>query len=273
MILILSGPGDSHAGRVQAELQRRGVKVAGFDPDQFSALSGVGLALAGAGVLEGSIDPQGHPVQLEHIHAVYCGHPTLATCSHLDELWEIMDVGVVPGMPSVVERAFDVERQRHFARVVGFRLMDDHLAGLISPTRLRVVVVGYRVFGAALPPAVSAPLSRSLWDACIDEDGISPAVLPVALAERCRDLVEHMGLEFATLDVALDADGNAVFCGLNPFGHFGCIEDGTGMPVTRAVVDLLLTEVANRRVVSSRNSVVAHPSRRIPFLRVARGRQ
>jgi hypothetical protein len=270
MILILSGPGDDHARRVQAELERRGISVGRLDPDQFSALSGVEVSLTGTGLLEGSVGANGAPVQVEHVRAVYCGESGNSDSNpYLDELWDVLDIGVVPGMPAIVERSRDSERQAHIAASVGFDLRSesDEL-----PTRLRIVVVGYRVFAAALSSGEA--LSRNLWERCVDRDGISPAVLPVVLAERCRDMVEQMGLEFATLDIAVGTDGAAVFCGLNPFGHFACIEDATGLPITRAVADLLLTEAAGGA--RSAAPVISHPSRtprQIPFLRVARGRQ
>lgn len=255
MILILSGTGDTHAGRVQAELERRGVAVSRLDPDRLSTFDRLELQQ-----------------EAEHVRAVYCGEPdTPATHAQLEELWEMLDVGVIPGTPSVVERARDSELQACAAALVGFDLRSERDE---LPTRIRVVVVGYRVFAAALLPSPAEPLSLNIWDACIDRDGISPAMLPVALAERCRELVEQMGLEFATLDIALNGDGTAVFCGLNPFGHFACVEDGTGMPITRAVVDLLLTEAAGSQDVS--HPAVTHPSRvqrQLPFLRVARARQ
>jgi hypothetical protein len=271
MILILSGSGDDHAHRVEAELGRRGISVGRLDPDRFSALSGVEVSLTGSGLLEGSVGANGAPVQVEHVRAVYCGESSNSGSNpYLDELWDVLGIGVVPGMPAIVERARDSERQAHVAASVGFDLRSDAEE---LPTRLRVVVVGYRVFAAALAPSPGEPLSRNLWERCVDRQGISPAVLPVAIAERCRDMVEQMGLEFATLDVAVNGDGNAVFCGLNPFGHFACIEDGTGLPITRAVVDLLLTEAAEG---AASTPVVTHPSRRsrqVPFLRVARGHQ
>jgi hypothetical protein len=269
MILILSGSADTHARRVQQELERRGVPVGRLDPDLLSTLSTLEVSMTGTGLLEGSVDSKGRPVQVEHVRAVYCAESgALGGHATLDELWEVLDVGVVPGLPSIVEKARDSVRQAHAAAAVGFDLRSERQE---LPTRVRVVVVGYRVFGAALAPAPAEPLSLNIWDACVDGDGISPAVLPVTLAERCRDLVENMGLEFATLDIALSSDGTAVFCGLNPYGHFACIEDSTGMPITKAVVDLLLTEAAGSGGI--RQEVLAHPSRsprQLPFLRVAR---
>lgn len=272
MILILSASSDEHARRVQAELDRRGVATGRLDPDRFSSLSGVEVSLTGSGLLEGSVGKNGAPVQVEHVRAVYCAEPgNSGSNPYLDELWDVLDIGVVPGMPAITERSRDTVRQAHVAAQVGFDLRNDSDE---LPTRLRVVVVGYRVFAAALTRSPQEPLSLNLWERCVDRNGISPAVLPVALAERCRDMVEQMGLEFATLDIALNIDGTAVFCGLNPFGHFACIEDGTGMPITRAVVDLLLTEAAGGG--SNAFPVMTHPSRtprQIPFLRVARGRR
>ncbi len=269
VILILSGQGDTHAGKVQAELERRGIKAGRLDPDSFPGLSGISLSLTGAGVLEGSIGPGGGPVQIEDIHAVYCGRPTT---SHpvLDELWDALDVGVVPGTPSIVERSFDMDRQKYFATRVGFETFSKKTDPHAYVSRVRVVVAGYRVFAASLGFSSIEPLSLNMWDPCIDSEGISAAVIPVSMAERCREMVEEIGLEFATLDLAVGPDGKALFCGLNPFGHFACIEDKTGLPITRAVADLLLTEAG---VVYQQQPHPSSPRRQLPFLRVARGRR
>jgi hypothetical protein len=60
------------------------------------------------------------------------------------------------------------------------------------------------------------------------------------LARACGQFLGHFGLRFGAFDFALDLDGQPWFLECNPAGQWGWLEDATGLPITKALVDLLL---------------------------------
>lgn len=100
---------------------------------------------------------------------------------------------------------------------------------------LRVTVVGRQVF--------CVRLDSGLLDWRADYDRITYAVMdpPAGIAERCLAFLDDLGLQFGAFDFALTEDG-PVFLECNPNGQWGWIEDETGLPIARAIADLLLED-------------------------------
>jgi ATP-grasp ribosomal peptide maturase len=100
---------------------------------------------------------------------------------------------------------------------------------------LRVTVVGERAF--------CVRIDSDLLDWRADYDRISYTVIdaPPGLAERCLIFLKDLGLRFGAFDFALTSDG-PVFLECNPNGQWGWIEDHTGLPIARAIADLLLED-------------------------------
>ncbi|MFO0628504.1 MAG: MvdD family ATP-grasp ribosomal peptide maturase [Polyangiales bacterium] len=127
-------------------------------------------------------------------------------------------------------------------------LAGDGLAGLaLSPMlvqerldkalELRVTVVGARTFVAAVDPrgAVDVRLDPALMRALRPFDG-----LPDAVRARLLALLDHFGLDFATLDVVLTRDGRWVLLEVNTTSFFDHVEVCAGLPISGAVAELLL---------------------------------
>lgn len=119
---------------------------------------------------------------------------------------------------------------------------------------LRVTVVGERIFAARFEHAGHI-------DGRLDTTAIyRPYQLDDTTARRLRELVARLGLRYATVDFALEADGTPVFLDLNPQGQYLFVELRTGQPITEAVADLLC-EAAGLSVSAARSSTSAHGER------------
>jgi glutathione synthase/RimK-type ligase-like ATP-grasp enzyme len=103
---------------------------------------------------------------------------------------------------------------------------------------IRVTMVSQRVFAVAIRVPPGAPLDFRDTDpnACTYEIfDLRPDDI-----RRCVGFMEHYGLRFGAFDFALGQDGDLVFFECNPNGQWGWIEAHSGLPITAAVVDLLL---------------------------------
>lgn len=63
--------------------------------------------------------------------------------------------------------------------------------------------------------------------------------LPDDLHRKCVRLVQTLGLRFGAVDLILDGDGSYWFLEVNPNGQWAWIENRTGLPLTKAIVDEL----------------------------------
>lgn len=111
------------------------------------------------------------------------------------------------------------------------------------PKRLevRVTVVGDRVFAAEIHSQQS---NRSHFDwRRYDLGGTPhhPHELPDDVAERCVKLVAQSGLTYGTIDLILTPDDRYVFLELNSAGEYSWIEQVTGLPISDAIADLLMS--------------------------------
>jgi hypothetical protein len=106
---------------------------------------------------------------------------------------------------------------------------------------LRITVVGRRVFAGEIHSQASNH-TRHDWRR-YDFFGTTygPHELPPEVAQRCVRLVEELGLCYGALDVVLTPDGRYVFLEINPTGEYLWLEDATGLPISEAFCDLLLS--------------------------------
>jgi MvdD pre-ATP grasp domain/RimK-like ATP-grasp domain len=72
-----------------------------------------------------------------------------------------------------------------------------------------------------------------------------PHQLEPSLEARCVALTKHMGLLFSAIDLVVRPDGEAVFLEMNPNGQWGWVEELTGLPIARAIADLLRNEATS----------------------------
>jgi hypothetical protein len=179
--------------------------------------------------------------------------PTLITTSPRDFLAFYRQHGgnVISKLPSnALRRAYRATFARH-TRLVSTREVV-HAQALrrcpiilqaCVPTGLevRVTVVGTAIFPAEVQ---SQPLPRTRHDwprYDHDETTYRPHRLPAAVAARCLRLVAELGLRFAAVDLVRTPDGRYVLLEINPNGDYLWIEEATGLPISGAICDLLLT--------------------------------
>lgn len=109
---------------------------------------------------------------------------------------------------------------------------------------LRITIVGDELFTAAIysqqHPETSVDFRR--WALLPPEKDVKHTVfnLPSAIQARLLALMDRLGLVFGCVDIILTPAGEYVFLEVNPSGQWGWIEDKTGMPITSALVDLLI---------------------------------
>jgi len=108
---------------------------------------------------------------------------------------------------------------------------------------LRTIIVGKRVFTASIDSQNSEG-ARNDWR----RRGVAlleawkPYNLPQAVEEKLLKLMEHFGLNYGALDLILTPDGRHVFLEVNPVGEFFWLERCPGLPISKAIADILLSQ-------------------------------
>jgi hypothetical protein len=114
---------------------------------------------------------------------------------------------------------------------------------------LRITVVGRRVFAAEIHSQASNH-TRHDWRRY--DNYSTPHFqheLPPHVADLCVRLVERLGLAYGAIDMVLTPDGRYVFLEINPNGQYLWIEEATGLPISEAICDLLVSGAPARRAV------------------------
>lgn len=103
---------------------------------------------------------------------------------------------------------------------------------------VRVTVVGTRIF----PVRITTPADRPIdfREAGSDSSAFEVATLSITASTACVRFVEAYGLRFGAFDFAEDVDGSLWFLECNPSGQWAWLERRTGLPITAALMDLLL---------------------------------
>jgi glutathione synthase/RimK-type ligase-like ATP-grasp enzyme len=106
---------------------------------------------------------------------------------------------------------------------------------------LRITVVGKEVFAAEIHSQASNH-TRHDWRRYDNYKTIYlPHDLPKALEQRCVQLVERLGLCYGAIDMILTPDGKYIFLEINPNGQYLWIEYATGLRISDAICDLLVS--------------------------------
>jgi len=108
---------------------------------------------------------------------------------------------------------------------------------------LRVTVVGRRLFPVEIHSQGDPLGAVDFRPALADRPGDIPHVihvLPPEVEERIHALTETLGLAYCAIDMVVTPAGGYVFLEVNPSGQYGWIEGLTGVPITAALVDMLL---------------------------------
>lgn len=106
---------------------------------------------------------------------------------------------------------------------------------------LRTTVVGDRIFTASIDSQAS--------DRATDDwrrDGVSllndwkPYDLPNDVEKKLLRLMDHYGLNYGAIDFIVTPDNRHVFLEINPVGEFFWLEMCPGLPISKAIADVLL---------------------------------
>lgn len=111
---------------------------------------------------------------------------------------------------------------------------------------LRVTVVGRTVFAAEIQSQALAE-TRHDWRRHGTRPRVTTHALPFEVERRCRDVVARLGLSYGAIDLILTPSGEYVFLEVNPAGQYAWIEQATDMPITDALIDLLLAQLEGNR--------------------------
>ena len=106
---------------------------------------------------------------------------------------------------------------------------------------LRITVVGAQVFAAEIHSQASRRTQHDWRRYDLDHTRHLPHALPAEVEHCCVRLVERLGLCYGAIDMVLTPDGRYVFLEINPNGQFLWIEKLTGLPISDAICDLLMT--------------------------------
>jgi len=106
---------------------------------------------------------------------------------------------------------------------------------------LRITVVGNRVFAAEIHSQASERARHDWRHYDLDNTPHCVHQLPQPTARLCVELTRNFGLFYGAIDMVLTPDGRYVFLEINPVGLWYWIEMLTGLPITDAIADLLVT--------------------------------
>jgi len=112
---------------------------------------------------------------------------------------------------------------------------------------IRVTVVGDRVFACSINSQLMDETSvdwrkGSRTDICHE-----PIQLPVVIETMCIKLTNILELRFSAIDLICDENDEYWFLEINPNGQWAWIENRTQQPISRAIVDLLLSISSHSR--------------------------
>lgn len=112
---------------------------------------------------------------------------------------------------------------------------------------LRVTVVGRRVFAASIDSQSNREAQED-WRRQGSEmiRDWQPYTLPAEVAGKLLELMGRFGLHYGAIDVIVTPDGRYVFLEVNPVGEFFWLERAPGLPISRAIADVLLERGARR---------------------------
>lgn len=112
---------------------------------------------------------------------------------------------------------------------------------------LRVTVVGQQLFSASIDSQSS---DRATYDWRRDGVGLledwKPYELPDDVKQRLLQLMDYFGLNYGAIDIIVTPDRKHVFLEVNPAGEFFWLERTPGLPISKALADVLLGRAPRR---------------------------
>ncbi|NEO02062.1 MAG: MvdC family ATP-grasp ribosomal peptide maturase, partial [Moorea sp. SIO3I7] len=110
---------------------------------------------------------------------------------------------------------------------------------------LRIAFVAGNLYVGALD-AYRYSATTMDWRSAKPEDcPWEPDQLPSEVAHGLNALMARLGLTYGAIDMIVTPDGEYVFLEVNPTGEWGMLERDLGYPISDAIADALLSDVAN----------------------------
>lgn len=103
----------------------------------------------------------------------------------------------------------------------------------------RVTMIGHRPYSVRMTTPGDAPLDIRRVNN--DEVRFEVRDLPTQVEHRLKLFMARFGLRFAAFDLAEDAAGSVWFLECNPSGQWGWLEDRTGLRMTDALLNVLVS--------------------------------
>lgn len=107
---------------------------------------------------------------------------------------------------------------------------------------LRITVVGRQVFAAEIHSQITHHTRYDWRRYDRGRTPYRPHELPADVERRCVELVERLNLRYGAIDMVVTPDGRYVFLEINPNGQYLWIEHETGLPISDAICDLLMSD-------------------------------
>jgi glutathione synthase/RimK-type ligase-like ATP-grasp enzyme len=109
----------------------------------------------------------------------------------------------------------------------------------IDGVDLRITVVGDSLYAAEIDARqTSYPFDMRM---VIGEANIKPIELPADVHNLILRFMRELGLVYGAIDMRLTANGKFVFLEVNPAGQWLFVEQNTGLPISKAMADLLIS--------------------------------
>ena len=110
---------------------------------------------------------------------------------------------------------------------------------------LRITVIGNKIFACSIDS--QANKQSQIDFRMVDPYKLKhePFSLDTQIKKMCFELCSRLNLQFGAIDMALTKEGEYVFFEINPNGQYLWIEDLTGMPLSKAMADLLTNPADN----------------------------
>ncbi|MGW2542661.1 hypothetical protein ACWC5I_17725 [Kitasatospora sp. NPDC001574] len=102
---------------------------------------------------------------------------------------------------------------------------------------VRLTVVGDRFFPVEIHAGSDA--ARIDWRTDYKSLTYRPTTVPAPVRERVSAFMRAFGLDFGAFDFIVTPAGDWRFLEVNPNGQWSWIEHRTGVPISRAIADLL----------------------------------
>ncbi|MGB8508611.1 MAG: hypothetical protein WCD76_09410, partial [Pyrinomonadaceae bacterium] len=110
---------------------------------------------------------------------------------------------------------------------------------VVKTMDVRVTVIGDKLFAVGIDATQSEDAHVDFRLAEVFDLPHRCLKLPRSIEDACFELVRKLDLKFGAIDLLLTADGEYIFLEINPNGQWLWIEWITGMPMTKAMCDLL----------------------------------